>query len=257
VVLITQGSRPGLFLLNAPAFARPFGPPTLQVSSADGAWLREQARARAEVTFVATVERRPAQAANVTASIAGTEPALSPVVISTPRSGWWQCASERGGGLACWLEVLRTLVAFRPKRECRFVAFSGHEIGWLGMQDYLRRRPDVVKRAHAWIHFGANVGAPRQANMINASDDALEQWAAAAMANEGLQVDRKAKRGSTPFGEAASVHRGGGRYISLVCESDVFHNAADRWPEAVDVATLARYARAFAAGVAQMAATRD
>ena len=44
----------------------------------------------------------------------------------------------------------------------------------------------------------------------------------------------------------ASVHRGGGRYVALVCGTDVFHHAADRWPDAVDVALLARYARAFA-----------
>ena len=255
VVLITRGARPGLFLLNAPAFTKPFGPSTLQVSSAEAAWLNDQARARAEVTLIAKVERRPAKAANVTARIAGTDASLPPIVISTPRSGWWQCASERGGGLACWLEVLRTLVVLKPRRDCLFAAFSGHEIGWLGIQDYLKRRPDLVKRAHAWLHFGANVGALQQPNMINASDDTLERWAVAAMEKEGLQVNRKAKRGSTPFGEAAIVHRGGGRYVALVCDSDVFHNVADRWPEAVDVATLARYARAFAASVAQIAPT--
>ena len=255
VVLITRGSRPGLFLLNAPAFTKPFGPPTLQVSSAEAAWLYEQARARAEVTLIAKVERRPARAANVTARIAGTDASLSPVVISTPRSGWWQCASERGGGLACWLEAVRTLAVLKPKRDCLFVAFSGHEVSWLGILAYLRRRPDLVKRTHAWLHFGANIGAPQQPNMINASDDALEQWAVAAMEKQGLQVNRKAQRGSTPFGEAALVHRGGGRYVALVCDSDVFHNVADRWPEAVDVVILARYARAFAVGVAQIAGT--
>ncbi len=89
--------------------------------------------------------------------------------------------------------------------------------------------------------------------MINSSDDSLERWAAAAMESEGLTVNRKAARGSTPFGEAAFVHRGGGRYVALVCDSDVFHNAADRWPEAVDVAALTRYARAFANGALQLA----
>jgi hypothetical protein len=254
VVLITRGTRPGLYLLNAPAFAKPFGPPTLQVSSVEGAWLQELARARAKVTLVAKVERKPAQAANVTARITGTDSSLAPIVISTPRSGWWQCASERGGGIACWLEVLRTIAILKPKRDCLFVAFSGHEIGWLGIQDYLRRRPDLVKKAHAWLHFGANVGAPRQPNMINSSDDTLEQWAVAAMEREGLQVNRRARRESVPFGEAAFVHRGGGRYVALVCDSDVFHNAADRWPEAVDAVSLASYARAFATGVAQIAA---
>lgn len=254
VVLITRGSRPGLFLLNAPAFTKPFGPPTLQVSSTEAEWLQQHAQARTEITLVATVERRPAQAFNVVAKIPGTEPSLAPVVISTPRSGWWQCACERGGGLACWLEVVRACAVLKPKRDCLFVAFSGHEISWLGIKDFLRRRPDLVKQAHLWLHFGANVGAPRQPNMINASDDALEQWAVAAMEKAALSVSRKANRGSTPFGEAAFVHRGGGRYVALVCDNDLFHNPADRWPEAVDIGSLTQYARAFAAGITQVAA---
>ena len=255
VVLITRGSRPGLFLLNAPAFTKPFGPPTLQVSSAEASWLHEQAQALAQVTFVAKAERTAAQASNVTANIAGTDPSLAPIVVSTPRSGWWRCAGERGGGLACWLEVARALAHLKPKRDCLFASFSGHEISWLGMQDYLRRRPDLVKRTHLWLHFGANIGAPRQPNMINASDDTLEQWAAVAMEKAGLSVNRRAKRGSTPFGEAAFVHRGGGRYVALVCDNDLFHHADDRWPDAIDAASLAKYARAFATAVAQVAAT--
>ena len=90
--------------------------------------------------------------------------------------------------------------------------------------------------------------------MINASDDVLEQWAVAAMERAALSVNRKASRGSTPFGEAAFVHRAGGRYLALVCDNDRFHNPADRWPEAVDIASLSQYARAFAAGVTQIAA---
>ncbi|MFM9883584.1 MAG: M28 family peptidase [Burkholderiales bacterium] len=253
VVLLTRGSRPGLFLLNAPAFRKPNGPPTLQVSSAESQRLTEVAQTRAEATLVAHVDRTAAQAFNVTARIAGTDPSLPPFVVSTPRSGWWQCASERGGGLACWLEAMRSLAASKPTRDCLFVAFSGHEIGWLGIDDYLKRRPELVKRAHAWIHLGANIGAPRQPNMINASDDALERWATLAMEAEGLTVNRKAGRGTTPFGEAAVVHRGGGRYLSMVCDSDVFHHASDRWPEAVDTAVLARYARAFANGAMKLA----
>jgi hypothetical protein len=121
------------------------------------------------------------------------------------------------------------------------------------MQDYLRRRPDVVRQTHLWLHFGANIGAPQQPNMINASDDVLEGWAAAAMDREGLGVNHRARRGSTPFGEAAFVHRDGGRYVALVCENEFFHSPSDRWPHAVDVDFLAKYARAFATAVAEIA----
>ena len=52
---------------------------------------------------------------------------------------------------------------------------------------------------------------------------------------------------------AGTLHRGGGRYVAIVCGTDVFHHSADRWPDAVDVGLLGRYARAFANGALQLA----
>jgi hypothetical protein len=256
VILLTQGTRPGLFLLNASAFKAPFGPPTLQVSSAEAGWLKVQAQQRAEATLVAHVVRTEAQAFNVTAHIAGSDPHLAPLVITTPRSGWWQCASERGGGIGCWLEVIRALASGSPARDCFFVAMSGHEISGLGADAYLDRRKELPTRALAFIQFGANIGAPRQPNLVQASSDTLEHWAVAAMEREGLTVNRKASRSATPFGEAAVFKRTGGQYVALVCDNDAFHNPADRWPDAVDVAVLARYASAFAKGALELARQR-
>jgi len=54
-------------------------------------------------------------------------------------------------------------------------------------------------------------------------------------------------------GETGAVQQGGGRFFTLACGCDVFHNVADRWPEAVDVALLTRYARAFANGALDLA----
>jgi hypothetical protein len=39
----------------------------------------------------------------------------------------------------------------------------------------------------------------------------------------------------------------------VACASEVYHSAADRWPEAVDVAALAHYAKAFADGALELA----
>ena len=254
VVVLTRGSKPGLFLLNALSFNQPSGPPMLQVSSEAGEWLKGEAAACTEATVVAAAQRTATQAFNVTARIAGRDPWLPPLVIMTPRSGWWQCASERGGGLACWLETMRVLASGKPERDCLFVACSGHELGFLGIDAYLDRRPDLIKRAYRWIHLGANIGAPRQANLIHASDDLAERWAVTALETKGLTVDAIAARGSVPRGEAGALHRRGGRYVAVVCGTDVFHHADDRWPDAVDVASLARYAEAFANGARELAA---
>jgi hypothetical protein len=257
VIILTRGSRPGLFLLNAPSFKAPFGPPALQISSAESQWLMARAQERAEVSLVAQVERTTTQAVNVTARITGSDPGLAPLIVTTPRSGWWECASERGGGLACWLEAIGTLAAGEPARDCLFAAFSGHEIGFLGIEAYLVPRPDLMKRAHAWIHLGANIGAPRQPNQVHISDAFLESWITAALEKEGLSVNHKAESGSVPRGEAGTIHRGGARYVALVCGTEVFHNTADRWPDAVDVAMVARYARSFATGALELAQQRS
>lgn len=253
IVLLTRGSRPGLFLNNASVFTKSSGPPMLQVSSAESEWLEEQARRLVETTIVVHVKRTLTRAFNITAQIVGSNPTLAPIVLMAPRSGWWQCASEQGSRLACWLEAMRVLAAGNPARDCFFVALSGHELGYLGIDPYLNSRPELIKRAYAWIFFGSSIGEPRQPNLIHASDDALERWAVAAMAKEGLAVNGKSQHHSGARGEAGAVQRGGGRFFTLVCGSDVFHNVADRWPEAVDVAILARYARAFANGVLELA----
>jgi hypothetical protein len=73
------------------------------------------------------------------------------------------------------------------------------------------------------------------------------------MEKEGLTVNGKAPHGSRARGETGAVQQGGGRFVTLACGSDVFHNVADRWPEAVDVANVARYARAFANGARELA----
>lgn len=253
VVLLTGGSRPGLFLLNAVSFTKPSGPPMLQVSSVESEWLEEQVKQRAEATLVAHVSRTAAQAFNVTAKIAGSNPALAPLVLMAPRSAWWQGAREQGSRLACWLEAMRVIAAGKPARDVFFVALSGHELGLLGIDAYLKRRGDLVKQAFAWIFFGPDLGAPRQPNLIHASDEVLEKWVVLAMQKEGLAVNARARHDTAARGEAGPVQRGGGRFVTVVCGSEAFHSVADRWPEAIDVANLARYARALANGALALA----
>src|SRR5260370_8556470 len=123
------------------------------------------------------------------------------------RSGLWQCASEQGSRLACWLEAIRVLATGRLARDSFFVALSGNELGFLGIDAYLKRRGDLVKRAHMWIFFGSDIGAPGQPNLIHASDDELEQWAVLAMEKEGLTVNAKERHGSSAPGDTLSAHQ--------------------------------------------------
>jgi len=254
LLIITKGARAGLCPINGARFKHPFGSPALQVSSEHGEWLKQQARQSAPALIVAHVKRTKTKAYNVTATIKGARPRLAPLVMMTPRSGWWHSTSERGGGLVCWLEALRALTAKRPARTAHFISSSGHELGHLGLESFIERRPELVKQARAWIHFGANIGAVGARNRLQAFDDELEAIAVGAMARAGLAVHDKAKRGVAPFGEAGNIHRGGGRYVSLLCPgAPLFHHPADRWPDAADVAAVAHYAEAFAAVASELA----
>jgi hypothetical protein len=82
VVVLTRGVRPGLYLLNASDFRRPFGPPMVQVSGIHSEWLRACAAEGAKATVVAHVKRTTLQAFNVTAKVAGSAPELGPIVLT-------------------------------------------------------------------------------------------------------------------------------------------------------------------------------
>jgi hypothetical protein len=270
IVCVTRGGRPGLCPSNADAFLKPFGPPVLQVSSEESSFLTERAGQRGEIALVASVKRTRATAFNVTARIEGSNRALPPLVVMTPRSGWYSCASERGGGIACWLELMRTLHARRPPRDVVFVASSGHELGHLGIDAFVARRPAIVSKSAGWIHLGANIGAAvvpgaaaaatdesperrhatpvmRQGTTIQASDDEFEAILARAMESARLPIGRRNPRGTVPGGEAEVVHRGGGRYASVIGSNALFHNPADHGAAAVNVDEIARFTTVIAA----------
>jgi hypothetical protein len=254
LVVVTRGASPGLSPMNAIDFTRPYGCPVLQVGSDHADWLEERARVGAEAQFLAHATRTASHAFNVVASIGGTQPALAPVVVITPRSGWWQCASERGGGIACWLEAIRRAKEARPARPVQFAASSGHELGHLGLDAFLEARPGLVTDAAAWVHLGANIGAAGGQPRLQASSDELEHAAASALERAGAPVQQRAPRGRMPNGEARNLHAGGARYASLLGSSPVFHNPSDRWPAAVDADAVARFASAVGELVVTLAA---
>lgn len=245
---VTLGEPAGLTPINADDFNRPFGPPVLQLSNEHRGALERAAKAHAEATVVIDTRRTRATACNVEARIAGSKPDLAPVVVMTPRSGWWRCASERGGGLVLFLEIMRAVKAAAPARDVIFTANSGHELGHLGLDRFIHENPDLVKRAHCWIHLGANFGAAiRPQVRLQASDETLFEQARAAMQRDGVAPDVETPVGTRARGEARNIFDGGGRYVSLLGGNGLFHHPDDRWPDAVDAEKLAKLAQAFCA----------
>ena len=254
IVAVTMGGKPGLCPVNAGWFSEPFGPPVLQVSSERLAAVETASASNLDVSVVAHATRQGAQAFNVVSDIRGADPALPPVCVMTPRSGWHANASERGGGLACWLETMRAVVNARARRTVKFVASSGHELGHLGLHDYLTRNPTLARDAFAWVHFGANIGTSTGDIGMTPSDDRLRDAALRAFTPHGLDKIRQAVA-TQVFGEAATISEAGGRFISFIGSNAWFHNPGDLWPDAVDIQAVARFARAVADLTLSLAST--
>ena len=247
---------PGLVPSNARAFTAPYGCPVLQVGSEARGVLEAAARSGATARVVCRTTRTPTTAVNVVAEVPGREASLPPLVVITPRSGWWTCAAERGGGLVCWLEAMRALAGSRPARRTVFVASSGHELGHLGLDAFLHDNDGLLRTAHACIHLGANIGAGATAAgaLLQASHDALDDVMTGALTDAGAAIAARLPRGRVPAGEARNLHVGGARYVSLIGQGNAwFHHQDDRYPAAVTADRVARYARAVAAAATHLA----
>ena len=81
------------------------------------------------------------------------------LVVSTPRSGWFTCAGERGGGIAAWLHLARWAVRAAPEYDLAFVCNSGHEYQYLGAEELLHSVAPSPEETAFWLHLGANLAA--------------------------------------------------------------------------------------------------
>ena len=153
LALVTPPSAPGLQARNAPDFQSPFGPPVLQIESHAWAWLNGHADRASVGRAVVTAARTDKDAFNVVAHLAGSDPSLAPVVVMTPRSGWWRCAAERGGGIACWLEIARAGRGCKPPKERHLSCLDRARAGVPGTSRVHGEPAEAGPR-------GAPVGAP-------------------------------------------------------------------------------------------------
>ncbi len=249
LVVVCSGDNPGMGLLNAESFAKPYGAPALHLASEARDIVRAAAAQHAPARLVSASRRSPAQARNIVVALPGSRGDGPPLVVMTPRSSWWQSTAERGGGIVCWLESLRALLAVPPAGEVIFTANSGHELGHLGLDDFVARRPGWDRPPQqggaAWIHYGANIGAAGGTLSLVSPQDDLRTLAAAELAQAG-QPYNAAPKTLVPSGETRDIHHAGGRYLTLVGTNPLFHLPQDRWPDAIDLAAVTRSAAAAA-----------
>jgi hypothetical protein len=156
-VVITNGPTGKIIALNADGRAPMFGGPVALLAPENAAPFLNAAMRRAPATMIVrgTGGRRPAF--NFVGRIDRGKPRW--LVISTPRSGWYVCAGERGPGVAAWLWLARWASQAVQGYNLAFVCNTAHEYGYLGASEALKAFTPKPADAHFWLHLGANVAA--------------------------------------------------------------------------------------------------
>ncbi|MEN5053085.1 hypothetical protein [Brevundimonas naejangsanensis] len=157
VVAITNGPTGKVIALNADGRKPMFSGPVALLAPEDagafltGAVTRQEARLtldgagghRPAFNFVGRVDRGKGRW----------------LAVSTPRSGWFTCAAERGGGVAAWLALARWAAKGLPDHDLAFVCNTGHEYEYLGASEAMKKIAPLPADTRFWLHLGANFAA--------------------------------------------------------------------------------------------------
>lgn len=234
----------GIRPINAERFKKPFHPPVLHVSNEYGPMLKNLSKKREKAKVILEINRSKQKASNISTKINGTNKNLPPIIIMTPKSGWWQCVSERGGGIASFLEIMRHLKSNPPKRDFIFLATTGHELGHLGLKDFLKKNKLLIDNAFFWIQLGANFGAARIEERGLKKDPLIKvevsrEKISKIVLNLFKEVENKynlrIKYGVRPPTEAKRIHDEGNDYFTIHGVNYLFHHPQDIWPNAVNI----------------------
>jgi hypothetical protein len=177
--------------------------------------------------------------------------------LSTPRTGWFTCASERGTGTAAFLAIAAWVVKRFPELSVFFLNTGAHEYLFAGAHHSLRFAP-APEHTAAWVHLGASLAAPDRlelrghsvelpsadANRTTMATDALHTAASKAFHGiAGLEMVMPPLPGVSELG--AIVARGYDRAFAVLGVPRMFHTRLDDRP--VDVRLLRPVVRAHMA----------
>jgi hypothetical protein len=154
VVIVTTGPSGEAVLLNAPE-ERVMPVPVAIMAPKDSKPFQEAAAAGAEATFTLDGDATRRNSTNV---IGRLERGRRWLVISTPRSGWFDCVGERGTGTAVFLELARWAIDRFPDHSIHLVNAGAHEYYFAGSHKVMDLAPPPPS-TDLWTHVGATVAA--------------------------------------------------------------------------------------------------
>ncbi|HEX3363524.1 hypothetical protein [Phenylobacterium sp.] len=155
VVAITENPLGEMAALNRNPKAAAWKVPVVLAAGREADALKAAAAAGRSVTVRLEGHSVTRPAHNVIGRRAGPG---KPIVISTPKSGWFHCAGERGAGIAIWLGLARWLAA-STKDNIIVVASSGHEFDGYGAHHFTQTLAPKPADTRMWVAIGANVAA--------------------------------------------------------------------------------------------------
>lgn len=248
-VLVMIRSECGTYkMLNAAVSLPEWSVPVVQVGNRDvDALLRAASRGQSALLAV-TASRGMAMGINVIAEIGPKN--LSPTIVSTPHSGWFNNAGERGSGVAAFL-ALAEWASSQTDRHFIFVANSGHERGNLGAEKYLEELAPSPDASALWVHIGANVGSTEMDGSINSSRFLMTNWNHALRSGSlfrgqaGFKMPIPLELGLAQ-GELKNVHAAGYKNILGVFGSSARHHCANDRIDAVSFGATKKAALSLA-----------
>ncbi len=178
------------------------------------------------------------------------------IVISTPSSGWFTNAGERGGGIALLLALAEWIGDRENGLNYLLVATSGHELDYLGArlfhEAHLAPPPE---RTRVWLHLGAQIATPPWRDEAGTLRPGAEVTTGTLQASVELaDIIRDAFAGlpmytlrtDTRIGEFRDLAEHGYRGLGVVGGSNPWFHVPGDDPRGVSAETLALAASAIA-----------
>jgi hypothetical protein len=155
LVIATRSPAGEVVALNAMSGLSPWPIPVLLTGGREEE--RLTAAAAAGTLAVVSIEGELDYAAKAGEVIGEIERGPERVVVSTPSSGWFRCAGERGPGIALWLALARWAAGRQGGPSFTFVASSGHELESLGIRHFAGHGAPPPANVRTWLHLGAGI----------------------------------------------------------------------------------------------------
>jgi hypothetical protein len=183
---------------------------------------------QADVHLELDARLEPSESATVVGHL-GPDDAAPPVVLTTPLSGWFRCAGERGTGIAIALQLAKDLAERWP---VLVVGTTGHELHYLGLRHFLAAHelhPSAV------IHLGASLATTTLGSESGSMFASLRQGLTTAREGiakrlEGVLAPARFPVRSNParwLGEGEEWVRLGTPLLSLASTFPLFHTPQD------------------------------